>query len=68
MKLYRVSSDKTIDNGKPVIRWAGTQAGVVQAKKDFMAAGLKRKDLSTEEIDVPTKKDELVTWLNERNA
>lgn len=68
MKLYRVSSDKTIDNGKPVIRWAGTQAGVVQAKKDFMAAGLKRKELSTEEIDVPTKKDELVAWLNERNA
>lgn len=68
MKLYRVSSDKTIDNGKPVIRWAGTQAGVVQAKKDFMAAGLKRKELSTEEIDVPTKKDELVAWLSQRKA
>ncbi len=68
MKLYRVSSDKTIDNGKPVIRWAGTQAGVVLAKKDFMAAGLKRKELSTEEIEVPTKKDELVAWLNERKA
>ena len=68
MKLYRVSSDRTVDNGKPVIRWAGTQAGVVQAKKDFMAAGLKRKELSTEEIEVPTKKDELVAWLNERGT
>lgn len=30
--------------------------------------GIKRKDFSTEEIEVPTKKDELIAWLNERGV
>ena len=68
MKLYRVSSEVTLDNGKKAIRWAGTQAGVIAVKKEWMGAGMKRKEISTEDIEVPTKKDELVEWLNERGV
>lgn len=63
MKLYKVTN--TVTNKAT---WAGTQSAVVQAKKVFMADGAKRKDLGVEEIDVPTKKDELIEWLNKSAA
>ena len=34
MKLYRVSSEVTLDNGKEAVKWVGTQSGVVAIKKD----------------------------------
>ncbi len=68
MKLYRVSSEVTLDNGKEAVKWVGTQSGVVAIKKEWMATGMKRKEISTEDIEVPTKKEELVEWLNERSA
>lgn len=68
MKLYRVSHPSVVDGQKEVVLWAGTQAGVVQIKKTFMETGIKRKQISTEEIDVPTKKDELVAWLSRRGV
>lgn len=68
MKLYRVSHPSAVDGEKEVVQWAGTQAGVVQIKKTFMETGIKRKQISTEEIEVPTKKDELVAWLSQRGA
>lgn len=68
MKLYRVSSEVAIDNGKKALKWVGTQADVVATKKEWMAAGMKRKEISTEDIEIPTKKDELVEWLNERGV
>ena len=68
MKLYRVSSEVTLDNGKKALKWVGTQAGVVATKKEWMAAGMKRKEISAEDIEISTKKDELVEWLNERGV
>lgn len=68
MKLYRVSKPAETDGGKEVVQWAGRQTDVVAIKKTFMETGIKRKQISVEEIDVPTKKDDLVAWLTERGV
>lgn len=66
MKLYRVSY--TMNAGEEVVQWAGRQADVVAIKKDWIEGGTKRKQISTEEVEVPTKKEELVSWLSQRGV
>lgn len=68
MKLYRVSKPAETDGGKEVVQWAGRQADVVAIKKDWIEGGTKRKQISTEEVEVPTKKEELVSWLSQRGV
>lgn len=59
MRLYRVTAA-----GHGEATWAGSQTDVVAAKKVYMEAGAKRKDISVEDVEVPTKKDDLIHWLN----
>lgn len=59
MKLYRVDA-----HGK--IKWVGSQAATAKARKEFTDVGVKRNEITTTEIDVPTRKVELLDWLNEQ--
>lgn len=61
MKLYLITS--TIDGGN-YATWAGSQADAAAARKGMVEMGAKRKDISTHEIEVPTKKDDLIGFLN----
>lgn len=66
MKLYRVSF--AADAGE-VGTWAGTQADASKARTDFMQKyGLKRKEIHIEDVEVPTRKEDLLAWLNERKV
>jgi hypothetical protein len=60
MKLYLITA-----NESPLKSvWAGSQADAASARKSLMEQGAKRKDLMTHEIEVPTKKEELIGFLN----
>lgn len=63
MKLYIViaSADSTTPDRSI---WAGSQAECAAARKELLAEGFKRKDLTTHEIEVPTKKEDLIGFLN----
>lgn len=61
MKLYRIStSNKTV--------WAGSQAEAATARKHLTDAGVKRADIETETVEVPTDKQGLLKWLNEEGV
>lgn len=66
MKLYRVSFTADADE---IGTWVGTQSDASKARTDFMEKyGLKRKEIHIEDVEVPTKKEELLAWLNERKV
>lgn len=68
MKLYTITYTRPGDD-KKTARWAGTQADAARVRMDVMTTeGLKRKDIHIEDVDVPTKKEELLEWLNGRSA
>lgn len=60
MRLYKiVGPDKTV--------WVGTKSDVVAVRKNMMAGdNVKRKDIVVDEVDVPTDKVGLLTFLNAR--
>lgn len=60
MKLYLVSANECPLNSI----WAGSQADAAAARKQLIERGAKRKDLMTSEVEVPTKKEELIAFLN----
>lgn len=69
MKLYLtlVDSEITLGDGENYqarAAWSGSQSGAASDRKSFIDRGAKRKDLSTHEIEVPTKKEELIAFLN----
>jgi len=63
MRLYKV----TAHVGIPAVtktRWVGSQSDAASFRKELTDLGAKRKDIETEEVDVPTTKAELIEWLN----
>lgn len=77
MKLYRITNaigdythkDLTI-NAQGGVVWAGTQSDAGKARREFEALykelpAPKRPKITVEEVDVPTSKADLLTWLNE---
>lgn len=60
MKLYLIYANESPLNNI----WAGSQADAAAARKQLIERGAKRKDLVTSEIEVPTKKEELIAFLN----
>ena len=60
MKLYRVSGN----SDKQTVIWAGSQSDAAKARKELIAQGFKRAELLTEEVDVDTKKEGLLAFLN----
>lgn len=68
MKLYIVqgSVDISEDGTKfeQVNKVCVSQAECASARKELTDRGVKRKDITTAEVDVPTTKTELVGFLN----
>ena len=68
MKLYLttahidVSEDGTKFDDHAI--WAGSQTDSAAARKEMITRGAKRKDLKTVEVEVPTRKEELIAFLN----
>lgn len=60
MRLYKITANET---ALPSV-WAGSQAEAATARKLLVDQGAKRKDLVTEEIEVPTNKQGLIDFLN----
>jgi len=68
MKLYLITAeiDTSEDGTQPEKHaiWAGSQTDSAAARKTLIDRGAKRKDLKTSEVEVPTRKEELITFLN----
>ena len=67
MRLYKITANiATINNDSEAIHvtYVGTQSDAAAARKEFMALGATRKDIETEEVDVPTDKAGLMAFLN----
>lgn len=60
MKLYLITANESTLNSI----WAGSQAEAASARKQLVEQGAKRKDLITHEVEVPTKKEDLLGFLN----
>lgn len=63
MKLYRISVESERDADRPCV-WVGSQADAGKARKEFVADGFKRAEITTDEVDVPTNKEGLINFLN----
>ena len=73
MKLYRVSApphgtgdDTTARPGH--VGWFGSEAECGTERKRLVSSGIKRADIETETIDIPTDKKGLLAWLNENGV
>ena len=64
MRVYKVTGHVGIP-AVTKVRWVGSQADASSFRKELTDTGAKRKDIETEEVDVPTTKAELLAWLNE---
>lgn len=64
MKLYVITASNE-DSLTARHTWCGTQAQAAGTRKEFIADGFKRVELSTYEVDVPTGKDSLIEFLND---
>lgn len=64
MKIYRISGN----SDKQRVIWAGSQADAAKARKELIADGFKRAELLTEEVEIDTKKEGLLTFLNSLGA
>jgi len=68
MKIYIVSAEIDVSEDgtafKPFNRAVVSQAEAASARAELVQLGVKRKDIKTHEVDVPTTKSELVPFLN----
>lgn len=69
MRLYKISTTVPGDDdgrgpGKYLAKYVGSQAEAAAARKAFTDAGVKRKDIASLEVNVPTDKEGLMAFLN----
>lgn len=68
MRLYKIStSAANLPEGSahlPATIFAGSLAESAAARKVFTDLGIKRKDIESVEVDVPTDKQGLLGYLN----
>ena len=62
MKLYKITAADHAGQLVASIRWEGTQALSATAKRELKAST--GAVVAVEEVDVPTDKAGLLTWLN----
>ena len=60
-------------DSKPFKQFAGTQGDAAAVKRDLWeehrdGGKVKRNDIAIDEVDVPTDKKGLISWLNENAA
>ncbi len=60
MNLYKTTGET--EDGKVTTRWSGSQAEAGKDRKELKSTN--NKGVSTEEVKVPTKKPDLLAWLN----
>lgn len=63
MKLYII--DAPIEGEANITRVVTSQAECASVRAELTGMGIKRKDIGTHEVDVPTTKAELVNFLNQ---
>ena len=63
MKLYII--DAPIEGEANITRVVTSQAECASTRAELTGIGVKRKDIDTHEVDVPTTKVELVNFLNQ---
>lgn len=63
MKLYII--DAPIEGEANITRVVTSQAECASTRAELTGIGVKRKDIDTYEVDVPTTKIELVNFLNQ---
>lgn len=62
MKLYKINASSG-DNG--ITQWAGSQSECAKIRKELVSdQGFKRADITTDEVEVETKKEGLIAFLN----
>lgn len=66
--IYKVTAPSSDDETLEHVGWASSE-GAARAKRADLCAehDLKPKQCGIEKLEVPTKKDELIAWLN-KNA
>lgn len=63
MRAYKVHVQYGI--GMTATKYAGTQAEVREARRSFVDEfSVKKKDVTTEEVEIPTAKAELLDFIN----
>lgn len=65
MKLTKQTA--VVKDGAIETVWAGSQAEASKQRSTWTAAGIKRVDITTDEVDVPTDKKGLLAFLNVRS-
>ncbi len=63
MKLYII--DAPVAGEANITRVVTSQAECASTRAEITGLGIKRKDIDTHEVDVPTTKAELVNFLNQ---
>lgn len=67
MRFYKIVAKNPADDSLPdsETKWVVSKADGVAARKALYDAGWRRKEVEETEVDVPTDKAGLLTWLNE---
>lgn len=61
MKLYKTTIAR---NGVDTYSWQGSRADAASRRRAAVESGVKRKDIGTVEVEIPTTKTGLLDWLN----
>lgn len=63
MRVYKLSYKY---NGEPYSEWHASEREAVKARMQLVKTGVirRRTDASIDIIEVPTRKDDLLIWLN----
>lgn len=68
MQLYKTTATYVGDEGASIaaVVWSGTQADARADRKKFKELG--SKNAKTTDVNVPTSKAELISWLNDNKV
>lgn len=64
MRLYKITASTSKNDISPVRIFVGAKAEGVIERKKLAELGFKRNEISEIEVDVPTDKQGLLTFLN----
>lgn len=66
MRLYKITAINTSKGEQPdtETHWVGSKSEGVTKRKELLAEGWTRRELTETEVDIPTNKEGLLAWLN----
>lgn len=65
MRFYKIT---TTNEANKTVHWVVSKAEAANYRKVSVESGVARKNINTEEIDVPTNKEGLLAFLNKELA